>query len=134
MTRVSERVPAEEADKYPLRYGDVVAAPDLDLCRTGKGKLWSHLLVLHPSFEFGTKAAIDTEVLVARVNHVTDIGARQRAQVRVGFAERDGELIVAHANTFWMPPLPGQKDDTDWYADFRRSQRVPLDALLSAGR
>lgn len=127
-------VPAGEAGDYPLRYGDVVATPDLDVCRTGKGHLWSHLLVLHPSCELGAKAAADTEVVVARVNKVTDMGAQQRAQLRVGFAERDGELVVAHANTFWMPPLTGQDDDTDWYADFRRPQRVPLDALRSAGR
>lgn len=127
-------VRTDEVDAYPLRHGDVVATPDLDVCRTQKGQLWSHVVVLHPSCELGAKALADTEVVVARVNRVTDIGAQQRASVRVGFAERDGELVVAHANTFWMPPLPGQGDDTDFYADFRRPQRVPLAALRAAGR
>ena len=75
--------PRTEADEYPLRYGDVVATPDLGECRTHKGQLWSHVLVLHPSREVGAKAGSDTEVIVARINKVTDIGAQQRAASRV---------------------------------------------------
>lgn len=122
------------ANEYPLRYGDICAAPDLPACKTMKGKPWAHVVVLHPSCELGAKAAGDTEVLVVRVNRVSDISAPQRALVRLGWAERDGRLVVAHANTWWMPPVPEQADDTDWYADFRRAQRVPLEAVLAAGR
>lgn len=127
-------VRAIDADAYPLRYGDVFATPELAVCRSASGKPWSHVVVLHPSCELGAKAADDTEALVARVNAVTHIGANQRAAVRVGWTERGGSLRVAHANTFWMPPLPGQRDDIDWYADFRRAQRVPLSHLREAGR
>lgn len=122
-------VDASESDQHPLRYGDMCAAPDLEECRTAKGKSWAHVLVLHPSCELGVKAASDTEVIVARVNRVADIGASQRGAVRLGWAERNGQILVAHANTFWMPPLPTQDDDTDFYADFRRLQRVPFAAL-----
>lgn len=93
-----------------------------------------HVLVLHPSCEIGPKAAADTEVLVARVNRVDDIGANQRSAVRVGWAERQGRILIAHANTFWLPPLPAQDDQADWYADFRRVRSVPLTALRLSGR
>lgn len=127
-------VPPLEAHAYPLRYGDLCATPELDDLRTSKGKLWDKVLVLHPSCELGAKAAPDTEVLVARVNHVRTIGKKQRPAVRVGWAERDGKLWVAHANTFWIPPLPDQGDDLDWYADFRRLRSIPLETLRASGR
>lgn len=127
-------VPLAAADAHPLRYGDVVATPDLPACRTTKGRPWAHVLVLHPSCDLASKATEQTEVLVARVNKVDDIGSNQRAAVRVGWIEHDGRLKVAHASTFWMPPMPAQGDDIDWYADFRRLQRVPLAALRRAGR
>ncbi|MGI8808565.1 MAG: hypothetical protein ACR2KK_12105 [Acidimicrobiales bacterium] len=127
-------VDAAAVDKYPNRYGDVFATPEVDECVDRKGRRWAHVLVLHPSCELGGKAAADTEVLIARVNAVTAIGATQRAAVRMGWREVDGEAVHAYTNTFWLPPIPGQDDDADWYADFRRLQRVPLGALLDAGR
>lgn len=127
-------VPAGDEDVCPIRYGDVCGTPDLPTLRTSKGKPWHKVLVLHPSCELGAKAGSDTEVLVARVNRVSDIGTNQRAAVRLGWAERDGRLLVAHANTFWLPPLAGQDSDIDWYADFRRLASVPLGDLRVAGR
>lgn len=128
-------VPSEDEDVCPLRHGDVCRTPHLPILRTSKGKPWDKVLVLHPSCELGAKAGTDTEVLVARVNPVTAIGTNQRSAVRLGWAERDGRLRVAHANTFWLPPLPGQLDpDHDWYADFRRLAAVPLGDLRSVGR
>lgn len=127
-------VPVGDAHGYPVRYGDMFATPDSAVCRTAKGKPWPAVLVLHPSCELGSKAADDTQVLVARINRVADIGSAQRPAVRTGWAERDGRLLVAHANTFWLPPQPGQRDDIDWYADFRRLQAVPLADLHAAGR
>ncbi len=119
---------------YPLRYGDMCVTPELDQCRTGKGRLWDRILVLSPSCELGDKAAPDTQVLVARVNPVSNVSANQRGQVRVGWVELSGRMRIAHANTFWMPPTPLQDDDGDWYADFRRLQSVPLSAIRQAGR
>jgi hypothetical protein len=127
-------VPPDQEDSYPIRYGDLFRAPPLDVCRTAKGKPWSAVLVLQPSCELTAKAADDTQVLVARVNEVSDISAPQRPAVRVGWSEREGQVAVAHANAFWMPPHPAQGDDTDWYADFRRLQPVPLADLRHVGR
>ncbi len=73
-------------------------------CGAGKGRLWDRILVLSPSCELGDKAALDAQVLVARVNPVSNVSANQRGQVRVGWVGLSGRMRIAHANTFWMPP------------------------------
>lgn len=127
-------VSPQDEDSYPLRYGDVCVTPDTPILRSSKGKPWDKVLILHPSCELGAKAAADTEVLVARVNPVSAIGKNQRPSVRMGWAERGGRLLVAHANTFWMPPLTGHDIDIDWYADLRRLASVSLRDLRAGGR
>jgi len=103
-------------------------------CGPARGS-WRKVLILHPSCELGAKAAADTEVLVARATPVSAIGKSQRPAVRMGWAERDGKLLVAHANTLWLPPLPGQATSTpDWYVDFRRLASVSLRDLRAGGR
>lgn len=120
--------------EYPLRYGDICVTPEVTECRTAKGKPWAHVVVLHPSCELGAKATADSQAVVARVHPVEALGRAQRSLVRVGWAERDGRLVIAHANAWWMPPIPNQADDTDWFADFRTTERVPLAALQAGGR
>ncbi len=128
-------VPDEQVTEYPIRYGDLFVTPANQACVTSSGKPWRHTLVLHPSCELGAKANDDTRVLVARVNAVTDIGSSQRSRVRTGWNEKDGQLFIAHANTFWMPTYPGQdSDEVDWYADFRRLVSIPLAQLTQARR
>jgi hypothetical protein len=127
-------VALSEARKYPFRYGDLFATPDVAECKTKKGALWQSVLVVHPSCELGAKTTDTTEVLVARVQRVAEIGINQRPTLRVGFAERDGQNLIALANTFWLPPEPGAAESDDQYADFRCCQRVPLAAMRSAGR
>ncbi len=123
----------EEFD-YPFRHGDLFNTPGTKLCTTTKGKPWTAVLVVHPSCELGAKATEDTEVLVARVNRVDAHGPNSRPRLRVGFAEKDGEVVVAYANTFWLAPPPGSDADADLYADFRVTQRVPLRDLAAVGR
>lgn len=122
------------AVEYPNRYGDVFVTPDHSGCVTSKGQRWLHVMILHPSCEINAKSANDTAVLVARVNRVTNLGARQHAMVRLGWREEDLMTKVAHANTFWMPPLPNQTDEVDWYVDFRRLVSVDLGSLVESGR
>jgi hypothetical protein len=127
-------VAPSEAQEYPFRYGDLFATPDVAECKTKKGALWQAVLVVHPSCELGAKATDTTEVLVARVRRVAEIGANQRPALRVGFAERDGQNLIALVNTFWLPPEPGAAESDDHYADFRCCQRVPLAAMRSAAQ
>jgi hypothetical protein len=117
-----------------MRYGDVFGTPDSPACATTKGKRWEHVIVLHPSCELGAKSTGDTAVLVARVNPVASLSPRQHAVIRVGWREEDLVVKIAHANTFWMPPLPNQVNDVDWYADFRRFASVDLKSLIESGR
>lgn len=91
-------------------------------------------MVLSPSCELNAKASGDTAVVVARVNAVASLSSRQHAVVRVGWREEDLVVKVAHANTFWLPPLVNQGDDRDWYADFRRVASVDLQSLTESGR
>lgn len=123
-----------QADEYPFRYGDVFSTPDHPGCVTSKGQRWSHVIILHPSCEINAKLADDTAVLVARVNRVESLSKRQHAVVRVGWREENLVTKVAHGNTFWLPPLPSQEDDIDWYADFRRLVSVNLKSLVESGR
>jgi hypothetical protein len=90
--------------------------------------LWHAVLVLHPSCELGAKATGVSRALVARVYRVADIGAKQHATVRAGFAERDGAIGPAHVNTFWMAPVPAA-GDVDLFADFRSLVQVPTASL-----
>ena len=118
-------VRGDEEAEYPSRYGDLFAAPDVAQCKTKKGLPWRAVQILYPSCEIGAKATESTEVQVARVQVVSSMSAKVRAPLRLGFAERDGELQVALANTFWLPPTPGTPDDEDQFSDFRTCQRVP---------
>lgn len=128
-------VPEAQVTEYPIRYGDLFVTPENSACVTTSGKPWKQTLVLHPSCELGAKASDDTYVLVARVNKVTDMGSSQRSRVRTGWSEKDGQVFIAHANTFWMPPYPGQdSSEDDWYADFRKLASIPLSELTQAGR
>ena len=124
---------AEEYD-YPFRYGDMFNCPDNPACTTTRGRPWGAVLILTPSCELGAKATADTEVLVMRVNQINALGTNSRALVRVGFAEKQGKVVVAHANTFWLAPPPGADDEIDFYGDFRVAQRVPLRELIEGGR
>jgi hypothetical protein len=90
--------------------------------------------VLHPSCELGAKATDTTEVLVARVYRVNEYGTNSRGPIRTGFIERGGQIQVAAANTFWLPPEPDSADGEDQFTDFRWCQRVPLRELRTAGR
>lgn len=127
-------VEQDQEAAYPYRYGDLFNTPAISECKTKKGQPWRAVLVVHPSCELGAKATDETEVLVARVYSVSDIGATQRDSVRAGWLEREGEILIAHASTFWMPTPHDRLETPDLYADFRRCQRVPLPALSDSGR
>jgi hypothetical protein len=118
----------------PFRYGDLFATPDLPVCQTKKGAPWRAVQVLYPSCELGAKATESTDVLVGRVHQVKDMGANQRPAIRLGFIEKEGQIQIALANTFWLPPVPDSPDAEDQFSDFRCCQRVPLAQLLLAGR
>lgn len=126
---------APDPERYPDRYGDIFTTPELGELRS-KNKPWHAVAVLHPSCELNDKARDDTQVVVARVVPVTAHGKNQRPAIRTGWSEQGGHLHVALAHTFWIPPLPGEPagPDDDAYIDFRRTQRVPLAALRTAGR
>lgn len=118
-------VPKEETAAYPLRYGDLLPAPDG--CTDSKGRPWTGSLVLTPNCELGAKARPETQVTVARVREVTVLGKKQHNAVRLGWQERDGRLLVAHSATFWLAPTDAEGPDC--FVRFNDCAIVPLGAL-----
>jgi hypothetical protein len=126
-------VDAAEENEYPSRYGDLFNAPQG--CVDANGNPWPAALVLHPSGDLGAKAKPLLPILVARVEPVAGAGRDQAAQtkIRAGWAERDGVVLVAFANSCWLS-APPDAPDTDLYVDFRKTRTVTFAALCDAGR
>jgi len=126
-------VETSEVNEYPFRYGDLFNAPAE--CLDANGDPWPAVLVLHPSCDLGAKAKPALPILVARVEAVVAHGRDEAVQtkIRAGWAEKDGAVLVAFANSCWLSAPPDQPA-IDLYADFRRTRTVAFNALTEAGR
>jgi hypothetical protein len=123
----------EDADKYPRRYGDVFAAPDVTSCKTDSGTPWAYAQVLTPSCELGAKGKATSRIALGRVRPVTDMPETEHPRLRLGWSESEGVARVAYGYTFWMPPMPGT-DEADHITDFRQIAVVNLEQLPASSR
>lgn len=106
-------VPKEEDDEYPVRQGDIFGlSPDPQ-------NPWLGCMVVHPSCEIQTGKS--TLVQVARIHAVSELADDfQKVSLAFGFSERDGDVRIAFANTFWLPPAAGSGPFSEpMYVDFR---------------
>jgi hypothetical protein len=125
-------VPADQAQGYPLRYGDLFNPPDLQAVRDSKGRLWKALMALHPSCEMDAKGA-PKGVQVVRVCTLSSVSASQRDEIRVGYSEREFGVAPARVNMVYLAPSPGEGTG-ELYADLRQTARLSLEELGTAGR
>lgn len=123
-------IATEAQDDYPLRYGDLFETPANESCQDSKGRPWRAVMALHPSCELGGKDAPDG-VQVVRVRPLADVSKPQADEVRAGFKERDGRIVIARVNMVYLAPPPSGvlQQGRDLYADLRQTARVPLTDL-----
>lgn len=118
-------VAAEEAHRYPLRQGDLLAGPELD------GERWHAAQLVHPTCEL-TKPTLKRVQLV-RVRPLDELADDQlRALAVAGFSEDAGHRRVALAHTFFLPP-PEQGSDPA-IANFREIASVDRALATSQAR
>jgi len=114
-------IAASEADKYPLRQGDVLGGID-----TPDGR-WHACQVLQPTCELA-KASV-SKIQVVRVRPLTDEpDPKAQARLVAGSEERDGQIRPAFANTFFLAPVP-QEPEAPLVADFREVCVLPRKKL-----
>lgn len=93
-------VPAGQAADYPVRQGDLFGP-----VRVGSDS-WGAAIIVHPTCELGKPSV--GEIQVARVRSLSALpDDRQRVAVQAGLNERDGQVRVAFAHTFFVAPVPG---------------------------
>lgn len=93
-------VPAEQAEQYPVRQGDLFGGLQVGSER------WDAAVIVHPTCELAKTAV--AQVQVARVRPLDALADdKQRRQVVAGIAEVGGVVRVAFAHTFFLAPVPG---------------------------
>lgn len=93
-------VSPEQAADYPIRQGDLFGPVQVG------SESWGAAIIVHPTWELG-KASV-AEVQVARVLSMSALpDDRQRVAAQAGFSERDGQVRVAFAHTFFVAPVSG---------------------------
>ena len=121
-------VPEDEVALYPVRQGDIFETP-LDV-----GVRWLGAMLVHPSCEI--QSGKSRLVQVARIHAVSElVDEFQQASVTYGFAERDGDVKIAFAHTFWLPPaMKSGPFSEPMFVDFREVALAPSVAFDSADR
>jgi hypothetical protein len=118
-------VAADRVAEYPLRQGDVVAAPKAD------GESWVAALILHPTCELGKRSV--KRVQVARVRTLDELADDfERSLVVAGYREVEGGRRVAAAHTFFLAPW--EAGGPACFASFRELGEVSRAELSSARR
>lgn len=127
-------VPADQADQYPLRYGDIFTTPDRADCRDSRDRPWRAVMAVHPSCELGAKGA-PLGVQVVRVHRLNEVSGPQRDEIRAGFVERDGGIAVARANFVYLAPIPNDEElGVELFADLRATARVEFAEIADLRR
>lgn len=121
-------VPAEHAEDYPLRQGDLVAPP------AGADGKWFAGQLVHPTCELG-KASVQ-EVQVVRVHRLDALlGEHQRARVTAGWQEIDQQIRPAFAHTFFLAPVVEASDfDVPMFSNLREVACCPREEVARGRR
>jgi len=105
-------VPPEQVADHPVRQGDLFGPVQVGSER------WEAAIIVHPTCELG-KASV-AEVQVAPVLSMSALpDDRRRVAVQAGFSERDGQVRVAFAHTFFVAPVPGSHLAEPMWANLR---------------
>lgn len=120
-------VPGSAQEEYPVRQGDVFEPGEVP---ESEVKGWIGFMLLHPSCEVQTGKS--DRLHVARLHAVSELADQfSQTTVTYGLRERDdGSVVVAFANTFWVPPATNEGPLSEpLFADFRETGRLPREAL-----
>lgn len=120
-------VAPEQAPDHPVRQGDLFA--DVQ----AQDGSWNAALIVHPTCELGKTSV--KEIQVARVHRLAALpDVAQRARVQAGFQEREGNVMVAFAHTFFVAPVPGSTLAEPMWADLRDIASSPRDQFDASKR
>jgi hypothetical protein len=110
-------IPPGESAGYPVRQGDLFGPLDIGNHR------WTAAMIVHPTCELG-KASV-AAIQVARVRTMSALpDERQRVAVQAGFSEREGQVRVAFAHTFFVAPVAGSQLAEPMWANLREIASV----------
>ena len=113
-------VQSSEAGEYPLRQGDLIGPVSGPNFSAGLAQ------IVHPTIELNKKSVELVQVcMVEPLSVLAD--DFQRGLVVAGQRERDGRMLIAAANTFFLAAL--QLGGDAMFADFRRLHLVSQDEV-----
>ena len=118
-------VPRGDDASFPVRQGDIFEAPE----EAGDLAGWRGFMLIHPTCEVAKAPRLQ----VARLRAVSELADDfQKTVVTYGYRDRHGEIEVAFAHTFWLPPAG---DDgplgEPGFVDFRDVDTVEPDRARS---
>lgn len=119
-------VPSEEIADYPVRQGDIFPVPP----GIDDDPPWLACQIVHPTCEFSKRGVKMIQVIGVHALNVVQTPFQEA--IVAGEEEKDGQLQIAWANTFFLPPPPNT--EVPLFSDFRRVRLASRELFTADSR
>ena len=120
------------SDQIPVRQGDILKLGSN--CDSAQREEWLDCIVIHPSCEIITGKA--SKIQVSRIRQLQEHKEGMQEYIIAGEStDSNGNIRVAMAHTFFLPPVIGNIDFSEpMFADFRDLALVDKNKITSDQR
>ncbi|SRR5216683_5914785 len=116
-----------EASAYPNRQGDVFEGIEVN------GERWNACQLVHPTCELAKGAVKQLHVI--RVHSIAEVADKnQQSAICTGWTEKDGQIRVAFAHTFFLAPVRSVAGGDPLFSNFREIAQIDRELILDGHR